>query len=245
MIAPDDLQPTGDLTRQEFLEEFVYRYKPGQHVVFFGATGRGKTTLAGQMLAMPTMPKNDGLITIQLGPDLALQNLGKPTKSWPPFGFDVILLDHKDRGVPIIRRYQPLPKKPEDFLGIRRQASQILRWMFGRSNFTVFIPDLQVVTDPGMMGLGKEVDQLIITIRKRQSSVWMDCQAPRWIPSSCKDNTQHLVIWPTRNENAIKSLGAIVGIDHRYIMSLFRGMHYHDALWIDVVGDEFFIVRRK
>lgn len=236
---------SGDFKLQEFLEEFAYRNQPGQHTILFGSTGRGKTTLLGKMLGMPGMPKSDGLIITQLGPDAALAHLGKPVRSWPPPLLDVMLLDYKDRGVPLIRRYQPLPKKPEDFIPIRRQNSKILRWMFGRHNFTLVIPDLQIVTDPGMMGLGKEVDQLIITMRKRGSGAFLDAQAPRWIPTSCKDNTQHLIVWPTRNEDTIKSLGRIIGVDWRIITSLFKSMHYHDALWIDVTADQFFIIREK
>jgi hypothetical protein len=196
---------------------------------------------------MPGMPKSDGLITTQLGPDLALAHLGKAVRSWPPppLILDAMILDHRDRGIPLLRRYQPLPKRPEDFVPIRRQTNRILTWMFGRKNFTLVIPDLQVVTDPGMMGLGKQVDQLIITMRKRGSAAFLDAQAPRWIPSSCRDNVQHLVVWPTRNEDALRQLGRIVGIDYRIIMGLFKSMHYHDALWIDVVGDQFFIVRKS
>jgi energy-coupling factor transporter ATP-binding protein EcfA2 len=237
----------GDFTRDEFLAEFAYRYQPGQHTVLFGSTGRGKTTLLGKMLAMPGMPKSNGLITTQLGPDPALVHLGKPVRTWPPpsLVLEAMVLDHKDRGVPFIRRYQPLPKRPEDFITIRRQTSRILRWMFGRSNWTLGIPDLQVVSDPKMMGLGGEVDQLIITMRKRGSAAFMDAQAPRWIPTSCRDNVQHLLVWPTRNEDAIRTLGRIIGVDYRVITNLFKSMHYHDALWVDVVGDEFFIVRKQ
>lgn len=237
----------GEFTRPEFVSEFAYRYKPGQHTILFGATGRGKTTLLGQMLGAPGMPKGDGLITTQLGPDPALAHLGKAVKSWPPPSLilDAMVLDHKDRGVPFVRRYQPLPKKPEDFIHIRRQTSRILRWCFGRSNWTLAIPDLQIVTDPGMQGLGKEVDQLILTMRKRGSGAFMDAQAPRWIPTSAKDNTQHLVIWPTRNEDAIKTLGRIIGVDWRIITTLFKQMGYYDSLWVDVTADEFFIIRSK
>jgi energy-coupling factor transporter ATP-binding protein EcfA2 len=237
----------GEFTRDEFLEEFAFRNQPGQHTILFGSTGRGKTTLLGKMLAMPGMPKSDGLITTQLGPDLALAHLGKPVKSWPPPSaiLEAMILDHRDRGIPLMRRYQPLPRKPEDFVAIRRQTSRILRWMFGRKNFTLVVPDLQVVSDPKMMGLGGEIDQLVLTMRKRGSGGFFDAQAPRWIPTSCRDNTQHVLIWPTRNEDAIRTLGRIIGVDYRIITSLFKSMDYHSALWVDVTADEYFIVRSK
>ncbi len=237
----------GDFKREEFLEEFAYRYQPGQHAILFGSTGRGKTTLLGKMLGMPGMPKSDGLITTQLGPDLALAHLGKPVKSWPPPSaiLEAMILDHRDRGVPLMRRYQPLPRKPEDFAAIRRQTSRILRWMFGSKNFTLAVPDLQVVSDPKMMGLGGEIDQLILTMRKRGSGAFMDAQAPRWIPTSARDNTSHVIIWPTRNEDAIKTLGRIIGIDWREVTALFKQMGFYDSLWVDVQADEFFIVRSR
>jgi hypothetical protein len=238
----------GDFTREEFIEEFAYRYKSGQHTILFGSVGRGKTTTLGQMLAQPGVwSKTDGMIIAQFGPDPALAHLGKPTRSWPlpePV-LRGLIWDHKDQGKPFIRRYQSLPKKPEDFISKRRMTSRILRWMFGRENFTLVIPDLQVVTDPGMMGLGKEVDQLILTTRKRGSGVFMDAQAPRWIPTSSKDNTQHLVVWPTRNEDHIRALGRLIGVDWRIMTNLFSQMHYHDSLWCDVIEDEYYIVRRK
>jgi energy-coupling factor transporter ATP-binding protein EcfA2 len=235
----------GVFRRDEFVAEFAYRYKPGQHVILFGPAGRGKTTLAGLMLAAPGMPKNNGLITTQLGPDPALMHLGKKTDSWPPSPLllEALLYDHREKGIPLIRRYQPVPKKPEDFITIRRKCARILKWMFGTRGWTLFIPDLQVVTDPGMMGLGKEVDQLIITVRKRFSSIWLDAQAPRWIPRSCSDNTSHLVIWRNRDEASVKRLSQIVGIDFKMLLSMFRSMDYHDSIWVDVPRDEFYIVR--
>lgn len=238
---------SGIFKQQEFVDEFTYRYRPGQHVIFFGPTGRGKTTLAGKMLSAPGMPKNNGLITSQLGPDKAL-NFGKKIDSWPPAPLilETMLYDHRERGLPIIRRYEPLPRRPEDFIAIRRKCARILRWMFGTKNWTLFIPDLQVITDPGMMGLGKEVDQLIITTRKRGSSIWMDAQAPRWVPRSASDNTSHLVIWRNRDEATTRRLAQIVGIDFKMLLGMFQSMDdYHDAIWVDVPSDEYYIVRSK
>jgi len=200
------------------------------------------------MLGAPGMPKNNGLITAQLGPDLALAHLGKPVSSWPPspLVLEAMLYDYRERGLPLIRRYQPIPKRPEDFITIRRKCARILRWMFGTKGWTLFVPDLQIVTDPGMMGLGKEVDQLLLTTRKRGSSVWLDAQAPRWIPRSASDNTSHLLIWRNRDEASIRRLAQIMGLDFKTLIALFHSMDsYYDCIWVDSKADEFFIVRSK
>lgn len=237
MIQP---QPDyGILTHDEFVEEFDYRYRPGQHTIFLGPTGRGKTSIAGQLLTRAA-PKHDGLLTIQIGHDPALQHLGKPTKDWPPpLPIPMYLYDEK----PMIRRYQPRPRKPEHLLRMRSQSARILRWMFARANWALFIPDLQVVCDPHMMGLGAEVDQLLITLRKLTSSVWMDAQAPRWIPTASYDQTSHLIIWRNRNEDVMRKLKSIAGLDFEFMLNLLKDIKYHDFLWVDTVADEYFVVR--
>jgi energy-coupling factor transporter ATP-binding protein EcfA2 len=241
----------GILTRAEFLDEFHYRYRAGQHVIGLGPTGRGKTTMFGQMLdKLFPNPKTKlpaatgGLLTIQLGADKALEHLGKPMDGeWPPKLPTIGMMQMDER--PLVRRYQPEARKPEDFKAIRAQAARILYWLFGREDWTIFIPDLQVLTDPGMMGLGKEVDQLLLTLRKKGSGVFMDAQAPRWIPRSSTDQTSHLLIWRNRDESVIKRLKEISGLDLPFIMALLKHIDYHDCLWIDNVADEYYVVRSK
>lgn len=237
----------GIFTRPEFLEEFAYRYKSGQHVILIGPTGRGKTTLLGQMLSVITVTDAvcKVLVSIQMGADKALMHLGKPVNRWPPSMLGMQLYDAEQEHKPLIRRYQPLPKKPEHFIAIRRQAASILRWAFAREGLILVLPDLQLISDPGMMGLGKEVDQLILTLRKKGSGLFMDAQAPRWIPRSSTDNTQHLLIWRNRDEDTVDRLRKIFGIDKALLLNLFREMDYHDCVWLDVTADQYFIVRSK
>lgn len=237
-----EFELTGVLSQSDFLDEFAYRFKPGNHVVLFGPTGRGKTTIGGKMLSR-VVPNFTGLLTIQLGPDPALDHLGKPMNSWPP-RMPVDLLTY-DRKGPLIRRYQPMPKKPEHFIGIRRMARNILLWMFSRDDWAIFIPDLQVVSDPGMMGLGKEVDQLLLTLRKHRSSVFMDAQAPRWIPSSAKDQVAHLLVWRNRSEDVVRNLAKIMGLPFDFVMAQMHKLPFHGFLWVDSVRDEYFIVEEK
>jgi hypothetical protein len=182
----------------------------------------------------------EGLLTIQLGADEALEHLGKPLSGeWPPKLLDMHMYDEK----PFVRRYQPNPTKPEHFRAIRAQAARILYWMFGREGWAVFIPDLQVVTDPGMMGLGKEVDQLLLTLRKKRSSVFMDAQAPRWIPRSATDQVSHLFIWRNRDDTVVKRLKEISGLDLAFIIAILKHIDFHDFLWVDNTRDEYYVVR--
>lgn len=143
---------------------------------------------------------------------------------------------------PVIRRFEDVPHAPADFARIRAVNASILRWMFARPDWTMYFPDLQIITDPRMMNLGKEVEQLLLTLRKVRSSVWMDAQAPRWLPRAATDQVSHLILWKTRDEGTIKRLREIAGLDINLLLAMFADMDFHDALWVDVRGDEYFHV---
>ncbi len=146
---------------------------------------------------------------------------------------------------PLIRRFEGLPRSPDDFPRIRAGNYNILRWMFGRTDWTIYYPDLQIVTDPKLMNLGKELEQLLLTLRKAGSSVWMDAQAPRWIPRAATDQTQHLLVWRNRDLDVMRRLREIVGIDVSLIEHMFGQMSFHDLVWVDVKRDEYFVVNNK
>ena len=235
-VLSRNLPDYGVLTRAEFVDEFAYRYEPGQHLIALGPTGRGKTTLIGQILPHC---KTSGTVISCLGEDPALAHLGKSISYWPPKRPEWMIRYDEPT---IVRRFQDIPRKPEDFSRIRRTNFTILRWMFARPDWTLFYPDLQIITDPRMMNLGKEVEQLILTLRKAGSSVWMDAQAPRWIPSAAKDQVQHLLLWRNRNKTVMKSLSDIAGLDVDVVDGMFRDMQWHEAIWVDIRADEYFLV---
>jgi energy-coupling factor transporter ATP-binding protein EcfA2 len=227
----------GILTRSEFLELFWLRQEPGQHVVCLGPTGRGKTTLMGQLLVKPPTA---GVLIPTLGrPDPALQHLGESATEWPP-RMPLRLLMHDN--VPFIRRFENRPKQPKDFVRVRALYSNLLRWMFARPGWTIYIPDLQIISDPKMMNLGKEVEQLLLTLRKEASCVFMDAQAPRWIPSAANDQTSHVLIWKNRDRRTRQRLQEIANIDTDLFDALMNDIGRFDFVWVDSLRDEIYHV---
>ena len=225
----------GILTYDEFLQLFWSRQEAGQHLVALGPTGRGKTTTMGRLLERPA---TDGVLISTIGkPDPALQHLGKPAKEWPP-RMPLKLLMHDN--LPFIRRFENVPKQPKDFSTVKQTYANLLRWMFARPGWTIYLPDLQIVSDPKMMGLGKEVEQLLLTLRKEKSSVYMDGQAPRWIPSAANDQTSHVLVWKTRDNRVRKRLSELANIPMDLFDSLMNTMGRFDIVWIDSIRDELF-----
>lgn len=216
---------------------FWARQEPGQHVVCLGPTGRGKTTLVGKLLAHPP---TDGVLIPTIGrPDPALQHLGEPATEWPPrMPLRLLMYDN----LPFIRRFEHRPKQPRDFQRIRINYSRLLHWMFARPGWTIFLPDLQVVSDPKMMNLGKPIEQLLLTLRKEKSSVFMDAQAPRWIPSAANDQTSHVLIWKNRDRRVRQRLAEIASLDMDLFDYLMNEIARFDFVWIDSIMDEVYHV---
>lgn len=232
----------GIMTRSEAVEEFQYRHQPGEHVLFLGPTGRGKTTLAASLLAQPAT--DDALIVGVKGKDPALARLGKPVKTWPrqqrwkpPFS--------KKEDPPRIYRYEASFRKESDLVQVRDIVSRTFTWLWAQHDWTIYVPDLQVVSDPKMMGLGKQLEALLLTARSRGTSIWMDAQAPRWIPSAANDQTSHLLIFKNRDRRTVQRLREIAGLDMNIIEDVMDDMAYHAALWIDVIRDEYYHILEK
>lgn len=240
----------GIFTLDEFIEEFSERYQPGQHVIAFGPTGRGKTTVMGKLLKATNGGFTQGMVATTITPDKALAGLGKPIKNWPPSLHWQTVKQYPNKAKYHFR-YEPTPKKTADLAKIRNVNQKIFHFMFGRKDWTLFVPDLQVYCDRRMMNLGADLEQLILTIRKLGSSVWLDAQAPRWIPSAMKDQPTHLFIWRNRNEDVMKDLSRATGINKNSTLTTLtshlgspesKRLHYRDFLWVDGLNDEFFLV---
>jgi hypothetical protein len=110
------------IPRKQFVREFGEDYRPGQHVTFLGPSGRGKTTLAGDMLLSVRKhhPNIAGLILHGKikGRDLTIEKLAKRSgypivPSYPIKGFRNRYKARKYRGA-ILRPLNKAGDNPED-----------------------------------------------------------------------------------------------------------------------------------
>jgi len=93
-----------------------------------------------------------------------------------------------------------------------------------------------------MMNLGKPIEQLLLTLRKEKSSVFMDAQAPRWIPSAANDQTSHVLIWKNRDRRVRQRLAEIASLDMDLFDYLMNEIARFDFVWIDSIMDEVYHV---
>lgn len=214
-MAPDDVP----LVRwEDFAPRF--RWNQGEHLALVGPTGQGKTHLALKLLPMRghtvilgTKPRDKTLA--------GLKGEGyRRIEQWPPPNSDAnrVLLWPKWKG-------------PMD---TRRQA-EVLRHallnIFHEESWCVFADDVQYLTD--MLGLRRMLDMLWLQARALGISVVAATQRPRNVPRAMWNQSSHLFIWGTNDEEDLKSLGGLGGFSSKKVRGIVAELPKHHALYLN------------
>src|SRR5438128_6382557 len=138
-----------DVSWADFLA-FYFQWKQGQHVSLIGPTGGGKTTLALEIL-----PQRDYVLSIA-------------TKQR-----DEVLYDLERRGSARLERFElpgeivqrivlvaPLERGADSFHEQSRTIHEALVGVYLQGGWTVYLDETRYITDPGFLGLAKDVELL-------------------------------------------------------------------------------------
>lgn len=224
------------LPRSKFLSEFSREWKADQHASLIGPTGRGKSYTARQILS-----RRRGRIAIMSpkGADKTMKDFGHRVRKWPP-----PLWTPRQQGDQWVIRLEPKLTRPEHVAEIRKHFESCLTGTFAQQDWTVYVDELQVVSDPRMMGLGKLVEQILITGRSRNTSVMSAIQAPRWAPRAAYDQSSHVLLWRQRDKPALKRISEISGVDTDEVVDIVKNLEFHEFVWVDTVRDNLYIVAK-
>lgn len=243
------------IPRAQFIEEFGQDYHAGQHVTFIGPTGKGKTTLAFQLLdrvISPDYPKALILAGKPPGRDHTMEEAARKlnlrvVSEWPPppaFG------DKKKRGW-VLRPRQKMRDHDEDHAEMRKQfRSGILSAYRTKPDKPIitFVDEAYLVQY--QLKLQKECD-MALTRGAPVNAMWSLVQRGRYISIQCYDAPEHVFIFYDPDLSNQKRYAEIGGVDARELMAITKslktervatGQTVSQCLYMRRAGPEFRIV---
>jgi len=89
-----------------------------------------------------------------------------------------------------------------------------------QGGWTLYADEFQILADLRMFGLGKPIEQGLVSARAKGTSIVTSFQAPAWVPKASTRQATIVIMWPTRDRNMIKSVAESMGRDPRELMAI-------------------------
>jgi hypothetical protein len=201
-------------------------WQPGEHMYLDGPTGEGKTTHAVGILAlrkyvMALDPKGEDETLSQSGYIRVGSIPDKPgggslkwrlahredAKTWH------YLEERIDNGLDarvIVGHGANNPAEDAANRSLMAQAIMDARYSGG---WTLYVDEFELLSSQRMFNQGPSIERMLITARRKKSSVVTTFQAPAWISSHATRQARRGVKWPTGDRNMIKKTADAMGRD--------------------------------
>jgi hypothetical protein len=223
-------------------------WNPGEHVILIGPTGRGKTVLWRELiryreardahvLIVATKARDSSLSGLAPGGIITKRKLEKHergyllTRSWDK----AVRIDHPR--VLLWVKY----RGPQSVIRQRAEAERALATIFAEGGWTVVLDELRWFVD--RLKLENWVIDLYLQGRSLGVTAMAGTQRPRHVPLEVYSNSMHLYIWGTKDQNDLKRLGGLGGLDDRVVKNAVGSITGHDVLYIDALRERMHITR--
>ena len=160
-------------------------WKPGYHLTIIAPTGTGKSFLSTRGV-MPVLGEQERALIIDDDAETTVPGFSIKVRSFPNRAWREYFRTRygSQRYRPIFRLTVPEDLTAKTIYKQRQIVYRALRGAFREGNWTIFIPELTMLTDSlADFGLGLKgvVNILLRRGRRRRVSVVSETQAPRWI----------------------------------------------------------------
>jgi hypothetical protein len=199
-------------------------WQPGEHMALDGPTGEGKTTHAVGILGtrkyvLALDPKGEDETLSASGYE-RVTHIWQDTLKWR-------LAHRKDA-----KTWDNIHKRIDDGLDARvivgggsssdaedaalqelmREAITYSRHAGG---WTLYVDEFELLSSQRMFNEGPRIERMLITARRKKTSVVTTFQAPAWISSHATRQARRAVKWPTGDRGMIEKLARAMGRDWR------------------------------
>lgn len=224
-------------------------WAPGMHMALIGKTGEGKTTFAVGILnvrkyVLALDPKGEDetlaasgfrriLNVPQSGDETLWETLKRVLRGQHrPSEFPREIQRDLEDGRPVRLIVGGASDTRRDDEKLRALLSDCLEYVRASGGWTLYADEYQVLSDMRMFKLGPMIERLLISARRKRTSVVTAYQAPAWVPKAATRQARIIVAWKTNDRDMIQSIAQAAGRDWRAVKAAMEELPPFHALVI-------------
>ncbi len=228
-----ELSDVKPLDWDEFRAHMAEKWSAGEHVAVVAPTGAGKSTVALGLLKMRRW-----VLAFDLkGGDKTISSTGWPRlKKWPPTKEQ---REKIAKGEPLRLIVGSAGRKPEHRAARTRLHAQVLQAVMQEGGWTIYMPDLKVLTNRAFGGLADEVTELLILARDAGVSVVTDFQRPSGVPMEAGDQATYMLVSYIRDEKAVQRMSEMMARSPAEMRGAIAALGRGRYTWLMVSRDPY------
>jgi len=208
---------------EEFLPWFKSVWKPGEHMAVIAPTGAGKTTFTSGIL---DYCRKYVLALDPKGGDQTLSTLGyERLNKWPGIKEITKKLDKNDEhDLPTRFLIGGANRTEEEYQKLVSTMKSTLEDAWSMGGWTLYVDELQILTDHRMMNLRQQCDRLLIAARDRGISFVSSYQAPSWVTPQASRQASWVAVSYTQDDDVVGRLAEVLGRSKAEVRGAFKGL---------------------
>lgn len=197
-----------------FLRWLESNWEPGQHFALIGPTGEGKTTFAVGIMSL----RKWVMALDAKGGDSTLASSGFERVTRLPLSSKIRNAIAEGKPARLIIG-GPTTSNAEE-RALRALLGKAVEMVRHQGGWTLYADEFQILSDLRMFGLGKPIEQGLVSARDKGTSIVTSFQAPAWVPKASTRQATLVAMWPTRDRTMIKSVAESMGRDYHELMAV-------------------------